>query len=105
MTSNVNATLRVPVDHPAFAGHFPGAPVLPGALLASFVLEALASQPANGLPASSPLCLDEMKFLHPVGPGAVLTITFTNNSRGVGFEVRNGGELVARGRLSQATSA
>ena len=41
----LDATLAIDVDiaadHPAFAGHFPGTPVLPGVLLAALVLEAV----------------------------------------------------------------
>lgn len=104
MTADQHVIVQVPADHPAFAGHFPGAPVLPGALLASFVLEALARQSGSGLAAGGTLCLDEMKFLLPVEPGTTLTITFMQTSRGAGFEVRAGAALVARGRLSQVAS-
>ncbi|RYY52317.1 MAG: CoA ligase, partial [Comamonadaceae bacterium] len=44
----VHATREVPLDHPAFAGHFPGQPLLPGALLLSEVLEAMLGVPAPG---------------------------------------------------------
>ncbi|RZI93844.1 MAG: acyl-CoA synthetase, partial [Variovorax sp.] len=39
-------THEVPLDHPSFAGHFPGQPLLPGALLLAEVLEAMRGVPA-----------------------------------------------------------
>ena len=33
----------VPLDHPAFAGHFPGTPILPGVVLLDTALQAIAS--------------------------------------------------------------
>ena len=42
----VQVTREVPVDHPAFAGHFPGQPLMPGALLLAEVLEAVRGVPA-----------------------------------------------------------
>jgi 3-hydroxyacyl-[acyl-carrier-protein] dehydratase len=38
----MQCTLAVAADHPAFAGHFPGFPVLPGAILLDEALEAIA---------------------------------------------------------------
>ena len=37
----------VPPDHPAFVGHFPGTPILPGVMLLDTVLHAIAT--ANGI--------------------------------------------------------
>lgn len=39
--------LRIPQDHPVFAGHFPGPPVVPGVMLLDEALSALAA--AEGL--------------------------------------------------------
>ncbi len=65
---------RVHIDasHPALAGHFPGAPMLPGALLAALVCEALAHTPALAGEAGTPLQIDELKLLAPVRPPADL---------------------------------
>jgi 3-hydroxymyristoyl/3-hydroxydecanoyl-(acyl carrier protein) dehydratase len=38
--------LAIAADHPAFAGHFPGRPLLPGVALLSEVLEAVLAEPA-----------------------------------------------------------
>ena len=55
--------LQVPADHAAFAGHFPGDPIAPGALLLSLVCDALS---ARGL--APPAKLSRVKFHLPVRP-------------------------------------
>jgi 3-hydroxyacyl-[acyl-carrier-protein] dehydratase len=58
-------------DHPATDGHFPGRPIVPGAVLLDEVLTAVAD--ACGL---SPrhVCIEQAKFLRPLAPGSTLTI-------------------------------
>ena len=70
-----NTTLHVPRDHPSFAGHFPGQPVLPGVVLLSMVMEALQSR----LPTTAQI--DQAKFLAPVLPGDTLALHVTAQGR------------------------
>jgi 3-hydroxymyristoyl/3-hydroxydecanoyl-(acyl carrier protein) dehydratase len=86
------AELRFPAAHPAFAGHFPGAPMVPGALL---LAEALA---ALGL-AGAGLEIAQAKFLHPVGPDATVEARCEDARR---LELRCGGRLVASATLRPA---
>ena len=60
----VVARFRVPEDHPALPGHFPGRPIVPGVLLLDAVLQALRDAGA-GLPTR----LLRAKFAAPVMPG------------------------------------
>ena len=69
----------VPLDHPAFAGHFPGTPILPGVLLLDMVLVKLAE--ATGLSPQS-LSVSSAKFLSPAGPGDRLALTYQINANG-----------------------
>ncbi|MEJ8848156.1 AMP-binding protein [Variovorax rhizosphaerae] len=105
----VQVTREVPLDHPVFEGHFPGQPLLPGALLLSEVLEA-----ANGVPAllarlGPHPTLAQVKFLAPVRPGSTMTIELQPEegaARGVRFEVRCGDRVAANGRwLPRAESS
>ena len=92
---------EVPADHPAFAGHFPGQPLLPGALLLSEVMEAARRVPAVSARLGAQPTLAAVKFLAPVRPGDALTIELhpeTGASRGVRFEVRCGDVVAASGR-------
>ncbi|MDN0074390.1 hypothetical protein QU481_05715 [Crenobacter sp. SG2303] len=71
MTEHLSLTLTVPADHPAFPGHFPAQPILPGAALLDYAVLAL-----EGALALTPgaLNLVSAKFLAPVGPGSVLAL-------------------------------
>lgn len=92
-------------DHPAFAGHFPGQPVLPGVVLLSLVMQALDAQPALRERIGATPCIDQVKFLQPVGPGARVRVALQVQGRGVAFEVLRGGATVARGQLSPGGAA
>ena len=85
------ARLRFPATHPAFAGHFPGAPTVPGALLLAAALEAL------GL-ARPGLEIASAKFLHPVPPEAEVEV----RRLGDRIELRAQGRVVATAQLKAA---
>lgn len=82
--------VEVPADHPAFAGHFPGRPLLPGVALLSQVLEALLQDAQAAAHLGAAPTLNTVKFLAPVGPGAALEIRWTLPAVGarLRFEVR-----------------
>ena len=87
--------LTVPADHPAYAGHFPGAPVLPGAVLLDAVLEALE----DGTP--RPWQISAVKFSGAVRPGDPLELEHETLEGGaVRFRVCSGVRTVATGMLS-----
>ena len=100
-----DATLGFAPDHPAFAGHFPGAPIVPGVLLLDAAVHAAmqtlrASTPGDaGTP--GPVCrISSVKFLSPVGPGETLTISCAIGASGsVNFDISSGSRKVAKGTL------
>ncbi len=89
-----NTTLHVPHDHPSFAGHFPGQPVLPGVVLLSMVMEALQSR------LQTPAQIDQAKFLAAVLPGDTLALAVVASGSALQFELTRDGAPVARGQLS-----
>ena len=101
----VDMQIDIAADHPAFAGHFPGQPVLPGVLLLSFVMQALAARPLLAARVGATPRLDSAKFLHPVRPGARLRVALREQGRGVAFEVWMQDTAVARGQIAAASSA
>jgi 3-hydroxymyristoyl/3-hydroxydecanoyl-(acyl carrier protein) dehydratase len=101
------ADFHIPADHPAFAGHFPGQPVLPGVVLLSLVMRAVERRPALRHRLGESPCIDQVKFLSPVGPGTRLRVTLREQGRGVAFDVtrREDGVVAARGQISAGPSA
>lgn len=91
--------LHVPADHPAFAGHFPGEPLLPGVALLAEVLEAVLDDPELAPRVGASPRLAAAKFLAPVRPGTDLRIRLDPRERSVHFEVGDGARLVASGQF------
>jgi 3-hydroxymyristoyl/3-hydroxydecanoyl-(acyl carrier protein) dehydratase len=75
-------TFTVPVDHPAFAGHFPGMPVLPGAALLDEALHVLEEELGLDLVEWQ---LTTAKFLESVRPGDALTVEHSANADVIRF--------------------
>ena len=94
-----SVALRVAPEHPTFAGHFPGQPLLPGVVLLSEVIEAALAEPALASLLGPAPRLGAAKFLSPVRPGSELTLRLSSHERGLRFEVWGGEQLVASGHF------
>jgi len=95
----VETALTLARDHPAYAGHFPGRPILPGVVILAEVLAAIEA--ATSLPPER-WEIANAKFLEPVLPGSPLTLRHeATDSGGVRFEVRSAGTVIASGMLAR----
>lgn len=87
----------VPADHPAFAGHFPVRPILPGVVLLDRAI--LLAEDFLGRPTTS-WQIGQTKFFVPVAPGAILRYLFQEQTGGrIAFSVRAGEREIAAGLL------
>ncbi len=86
--------LTIAVDHPVFAGHFPGRPIVPGVLLLDAAL--LAVESATGLTVQG---IAAAKFLSPTVPGDTPTLDYEVDGTAVRFEIRCDARKVATGRF------
>lgn len=74
--------LRFSPDHPTAAGHFPGRPIIPGALLLDAVRHAIFG-PAGDAGGCK---MRSVKFLHPVRPGDAMRIDWREAGDETHFE-------------------
>ena len=73
--------LEVPTEHPCFPAHFPGDPLVPGALLLHWLLDQLEQR---GLRVTG---IKQCKFLRALRPGDLLRVVATPSAAGLNLEV------------------
>lgn len=95
MRGLLSLPLSVAADHPVYAGHFPGQPILPGVVLLDEALYALATR--QGLDAAIGQ-IKSAKFPSPVRPGEALRLNYAATAAGVfHFDIMAGERVAARG--------
>jgi 3-hydroxyacyl-[acyl-carrier-protein] dehydratase len=75
MTAWTRREMRVPASHATAIGHFPGRPIVPGALLLDEV--------AANLAGPGPLTFRAVKFLAPVQHGELLELRWQTQDGGL----------------------
>jgi 3-hydroxyacyl-[acyl-carrier-protein] dehydratase len=99
----MRSAIEVPKDHPAFAGHFPKFPVLPGAVLLDAALQVIQCERGIDL---TQWQIASVKFLGVVRPGDALCLEHEIRKSGlIRFSVRVADRTVASGSLSSAAQA
>jgi 3-hydroxyacyl-[acyl-carrier-protein] dehydratase len=66
----------ISADHPSLSGHFPGNPIIPGVVILDYVKRVLQANVASAKIKS----FVQVKFLHPLPPGAEFTIVLTQQA-------------------------
>ncbi len=98
----LSLSLFIAADHPAYAGHFPGNPILPGVVLLDEALHTLAAREGFALPAGQ---IKSAKFFSPVVPTDALRLNYAARAAGVfHFEVVAGDRVAASGVISFAST-
>jgi acyl-coenzyme A synthetase/AMP-(fatty) acid ligase len=94
---------RFASDHATRAGHFPGNPIIPGALLLDRMLHTIGQSVAIATPQD----IKVAKFLRPVRPGDAVTFCWRQTpKREIVFECRlaGSGDIALTGMLSMETA-
>lgn len=95
--------LQIDPDHPAFAGHFPGAPIVPGVVLLDEALHAMARATGSSLASCE---LRSVKFLSPLSPGvAVVLVSERQANDTIRFDILAGERKIATGSVLMGTAA
>jgi 3-hydroxyacyl-[acyl-carrier-protein] dehydratase len=92
--------LFIESDHPAFVGHFPGRPIVPGVLLLDRTQRAIEFQigmPLEGLPVA--------KFHSPAIPDEELELEYDIENSIVHFQIRCRVRRIASGRFLIVSSS
>ena len=97
----VHVDRTIAADHPAFPGHFPGDPIVPGVVLLDEVVDALSIE--LGCIDFPGVTVHSAKFLRPVRPGERVQIELIpTENRSVQFICSVGGETAVNGSLTLA---
>lgn len=90
--------LNIPAEHPCYAAHFPGQPLVPGALLLHWLVDSLYES-IGDMPYALPSC----KFLTPVTPGSICQMQYSsedkNTNRVITVSLFCNEQLMLKGKL------
>jgi 3-hydroxyacyl-[acyl-carrier-protein] dehydratase len=87
--------IRAPLEHPCYAGHFPGNPIVPGVVL----LDLIAAAVGRGAPRG----IGNVKFLSAVKPGDSFTLRYRFAGPRLDFRCHDGDRLLLEGSMTFGT--
>lgn len=89
-------SFTIAADHPCLPGHFPGQPIVPGVVLLAEIFSRIeAAHPGQRVAA-----LLHAKFLIPLRPEEVMTLSFAPGAEGrVNFQGHLGGARALQGAV------
>ncbi len=97
MTTSLRFTITIPADHPSLPGHFPGRPVVPGAVILAEVVHAATQALGGGTRIAG---FPSVKFMDPMLPEQRCELTLTDHGAGTAaFELTHNTRRVASGNL------
>ena len=90
-------SLNIPTDHPAFAGHFPGTPIVPGVVLLDEAIHAIFSTIGQ---LGQNWQISSVKFLSPLKPGEAVIIEHEVQANGaIRFDILEGSRPIVSGSI------
>ena len=96
----VRVTETISADHPAFAGHFPGNPIVPGVVLLHRVCRAVLATHGRRIAA-----VPAVKFHAPLQPAQSFDIVFAApRGNRIAFRVYRGEVSIASGTLEMVAA-
>ena len=97
MTTSLRLNITISADHPSLPGHFPGHPVVPGAVILAEVIHVVTRALGAGTRITG---LPRVKFVNPMPPGQPCELILTDHGVGsAGFELTHDARRVASGNL------
>ena len=97
MLMDHEVTISTPLEHPCYAGHFPGNPVVPGVLLLDLIVSELSRGP--------PRVIGSVKFHRPVKPGEGFVLRWKSVGPQVTFRCERDVVLLIEGSLTFGAAA
>jgi len=74
MINEFTTRIVVPSEHPSFAGHFPGRPIVPGVVLLDLIVASIERELAQPLQV---LVIPSTKFQRPVSPEEAVDVAIS----------------------------
>jgi 3-hydroxyacyl-[acyl-carrier-protein] dehydratase len=97
----ITEVLTFPSDHPALEGHFPGDPIVPGALLLDAVLSTIERRTDLAIAG-----IASAKFFKPLRPGEAFAVTLRSHETQIlAFSCEDGSGRIAAGTIRVRSSA
>ena len=93
--TTASTTLRIPADHPALAGHFPGNPLVPATVILDAVRQAIEAL----LPGRRLSGVSQAKFLSPLRPEQDARIEVDASGDVVRFTCLRDADIIATGEM------